>query len=74
MGNRHIKRHCIIDTASATILESAIDKIGLSVRAYNRVLKISRTIADLAGQPDIQTLHITEAVQYRNLDRGNYFT
>jgi magnesium chelatase family protein len=70
MINRHIKKHCKIDDASAVLLESAIDKLGLSARAYNRILKIARTIADLEGKPDIQVDHISEAVQYRNLDRG----
>jgi len=70
MINRHIKKHCKIDEASAVLLESAIDKLGLSARAYNRILKIARTIADLEGEPDIQVDHISEAVQYRNLDRG----
>jgi magnesium chelatase family protein len=70
MINRHIKKHCKIDEASAVLLESAIDKLGLSARAYNRILKIARTIADLEGKPDIQVDHISEAVQYRNLDRG----
>jgi len=70
MINRHIKKHCKIDESSADLLESAIDKLGLSARAYNRILKIARTIADLEGKPDIQVDHISEAVQYRNLDRG----
>jgi magnesium chelatase family protein len=70
MINRHIKQYCKIDEASCNILESAIDKLGLSARAYNRILKIARTIADLDGEPDIQVYHISEAVQYRSLDRG----
>jgi magnesium chelatase family protein len=51
-------------------LEAAIDKFGLSARAFNRVLKIARTIADLEGVPDVGAAHISEAIQYRNLDRG----
>ncbi len=73
MGSRHIKRHCQIDTSSCNLLENAIDKLGLSARAYNRILKIARTIADLGGKPDIIVDHISEAVQYRNLDRGKRF-
>ena len=70
MINRHIKKHCRIDEASCDLLESAIDKLGLSARAYNRILKIARTIADLDDVSDISIDHIAEAVQYRSLDRG----
>jgi magnesium chelatase family protein len=70
MINRHIKKHCRIDEASCDLLESAIDKLGLSARAYNRILKIARTIADLDDASDIGVDHIAEAVQYRSLDRG----
>jgi magnesium chelatase family protein len=73
MSNRHIKKHCKIDEASCSLLEAAIDKLGLSARAYNRILKIARTIADLEGEPDIKVDHISEAVQYRNLDRSKLF-
>jgi magnesium chelatase family protein len=70
MINRHIKKHCRIDEASCDLLEIAIDKLGLSARAYNRILKIARTIADLDDASDISVDHIAEAVQYRSLDRG----
>jgi len=70
MINRHIKKHCKIDNASAELLETAVDKLGLSARAYNRILKIARTIADLDDSPDLKVDHISEAVQYRTLDRG----
>lgn len=70
MGSRHVRKYCNIDAASAGLLESAIDKLGLSARAYNRILKIARTIADLEEVPDIESAHIAEAIQYRNLDRG----
>ncbi len=70
MSNRHIKQHCRLDDASRTLLESAINKLGLSARAYNRILKIARTVADLAGESDIKVAHVSEAVQYRSLDRG----
>ncbi len=69
MGNRHIRNHCSIDDKSRHILEMAVEKLGLSARAYNRILKIARTIADLAGEKNIQVDHISEAVQYRSLDR-----
>ena len=73
MGSRHIKTHCKIDEGSRSLLESAIDKLGLSARAFNRILKIARTSADLEDTPDIQVDHISEAIQYRNLDRGSQF-
>ncbi len=69
MNSRQIKTHCAVDRHSTELLEKAIDKLGLSARAYNRILKIARTLADLAGQPDITARHIAEAIQYRNLDR-----
>ncbi len=74
MSSRHIKKHCKINDDSCNLLESAIDKLGLSARAYNRILKISRTIADLEGEPDIRVDHISEAIQYRSLDRGKHFS
>jgi magnesium chelatase family protein len=73
MSSRHIKKHCSVDDTSCRLLESAIDKLGLSARAYNRILKISRTIADLEKSADISSAHISEAIQYRNLDRGRQF-
>jgi magnesium chelatase family protein len=71
MASRHIRSFCRIDDDSRSLLESAIDKLGLSARAFNRVLKISRTIADLAGVDGIGVAHISEAIQYRSLDRGS---
>ncbi|WDN88557.1 magnesium chelatase family protein [Desulfosarcina sp. BuS5] len=71
MSSRHIKKYCKIDNKCSALLETAIDKLGLSARAYNRVLKIARTIADLARETDIRVDHISEAIQYRSLDRGN---
>ncbi len=72
MNSRQIKKNCKIDSTSAGILESAIDKLGLSARAYNRVLKIARTIADLEGQKDIGVNHVSEAIQYRSMDRKRF--
>ncbi len=66
---RHLKRYCQIGEDSKVLLEKAIDKLGLSARAYTRILKISRTIADLEGVEAITPAHISEAIQYRSLDR-----
>jgi len=70
MKNRHVRQHCRIDSAAHALLETAIDRLGLSARAHNRILKISRTIADLDTRREIEVEHVSEAVQYRTLDRG----
>jgi magnesium chelatase family protein len=70
MTNRQIKKFCEIDEASQKLLEMAIDKFGLSARAYTRILKVARTIADLEAQVNIQPAHLSEAIQYRTLDRS----
>jgi hypothetical protein len=70
MTNRRIKKFCQIDEASQKLLELAIDKFGLSARAYAKVLKVPRTIACLETQDSIQPLHLSEAIQYRSLDRN----
>jgi len=69
MANRHVKKFCRPDDAGQKILETAVDRLGLSARAYHRILKIARTIADLAASPEIQAPHVAEAVQYRTLER-----
>ena len=69
MGSKDIKRHCAVSEASERLLETAINKLGLSARAYSRILKVGRTIADLDGSEAIQPSHISEAIQYRSLDR-----
>jgi magnesium chelatase family protein len=69
MNNRQIKRHCPVDSDSRKLLEAAIDKLGLSARAYNRILRIGRTIADLEQAEQIAAHHVSEAIQYRSLDR-----
>ena len=70
MGAREIKRYCNVNVDAEKLLETAINKLGLSARAYSRVLKVGRTIADLAGSDEILSPHIAEAIQYRSLDRG----
>ncbi len=74
MGPREIKDFCRLDEASELILREAIKKLGLSARAYHRILKVARTIADLDGEDNIKTHHIAEALQYRALDRSSWFT
>jgi len=69
MSPRQIRRFCRIDAECERLLESAITRQGLSARAYDRILKVSRTIADLEGREDIRPAHVAEAVGYRSLDR-----
>ena len=73
MNNRQIKKYCSINRDSHSLLEMAIDKLGLSARAFNRILKIARTIADLEQTPDIGVHHVSEGIQYRSLDRSSLF-
>jgi magnesium chelatase family protein len=70
MTNRHMKKYGAIDRESRHLLEMAIDRLGLSARAYVRILKVARTIADLEGSENITSAHISEAIQYRSLDRA----
>ena len=73
MTPRLIRRYCRIDTESETMLERAMTRLGLSARAYDRILKVSRTIADLEDSDEINSAHVAEAVHYRSLDR-TYWT
>jgi len=72
MESKEIKEYCQIDSAGAELLKTAMNRLGLSARAYDRILKVSRTIADLSGNSDIKTEHMSEAIQYRSLDRSFY--
>jgi len=74
MTSRAMRRHCELDAPSRHILDQALTHLGLSVRAHDRVLKVARTIADLAGSERIQSSHIAEAVNYRALDRAYFRT
>lgn len=71
MSSKDLKQHCLLDRPTLTILEQGMERLGLSARAYNRILKIGRTIADLAGSKSIEISHIAEALQYRRIDIRN---
>jgi len=70
MTTRLLRKHCPLDTDSMELLKHAVTNLSLSARAYDRILKVARTIADLAGARSIQVDHLAEAVQYRALDRS----
>jgi magnesium chelatase family protein len=70
MSSRQIKAHCQIDEAGHDLLKMAMTELGLSARAYDRILKVSRTVADLDHADSIQSHHLSEAIQYRTLDRN----
>jgi magnesium chelatase family protein len=69
MGSKEVRQFCKLDTAGSELLKMAMTKLGLSARAYDRILKVSRTIADLDSEENILPQHISEAIQYRSLDR-----
>ena len=69
MGSKDIRTFCKLDSAGQDLLKMAMSRLGLSARAYDKILKVSRTIADLAGVETIQPEHLSEAIQYRSLDR-----
>ncbi|MFY7880188.1 MAG: YifB family Mg chelatase-like AAA ATPase [Lacibacter sp.] len=72
MNSKLLKEICVISQAGQTLLKAAMDKLNLSARAYDRILKVSRTIADLDRSPDIKVEHLAEAIQYRSLDREGW--
>ena len=70
MASKLIRKCCTISPEGEKLRENAVTRLGLSARAHDRILKVSRTIADLEGDPDIQAKHLSEAIQYRTLDRS----
>ena len=69
MTSADIKKYCKLDEQSANLLQQSFEKLNLTARAYNRILKVARTIADLAGSADIKVQHVAESLQFRTLDR-----
>ena len=72
MTERMIHQFAEPDAAGIAMLRTAMERLSLSARAYNRILKVARTIADLAGAPNVTSEHLGEAISYRNLDRGDW--
>jgi len=70
MTARDVRRYCRLAEPAEVLLRQAIAKLGLSARAYSRVLKVARTIAGLANESEIDSVHVSEAIQYRSLDRA----
>lgn len=73
MNTKHLKKYCPLDTECESILEMAMQELSLSARAHHKIIRVSRTIADLDGAENITAAHLSEAVQYRNLDRQMWF-
>ena len=73
MNAKMVREYCALDAECDKLLEFTMSKLGLSARAYDRILKVARTIADIEGAERIQKKHLLEAISYRSLDRSNYF-
>ena len=72
MSSRMIRQYIVLDEASRELIKNAMEKLGLSARAYDRILKVSRTIADLEGSGKVESYHLSEAIHYRSLDRESW--
>ena len=70
MSSKQTRTHCKVDDAGHALLQRCVDRLGMSARAHSRILKVARTIADLDGSENIKVAHLSEAVQYRTLDRA----
>ena len=73
MTHAQIRKHCAIDSTLGDLLQHAMEQLSLSARAYDRILKVARTIADLASADAIESSHLLEAIQYRSLDRNVFY-
>jgi magnesium chelatase family protein len=73
MTHAQIRKHCVIDSTLGDLLQHAMEQLSLSARAYDRILKVARTIADLAAAENIESNHLLEAIQYRSLDRNVFY-
>jgi magnesium chelatase family protein len=72
MSSSQTKTHCRLDAGSLGLLKNAMEKLGLSARAYDRILKVARTVADLDQSESIRAVHLAEAIQFRTLDREDW--
>ena len=74
MGPKIMRQHCVVSEECSMLLEQAMEQLNFSARAHDRILKVARTIADLAGAEDLGPDHVLEAIQYRSLDRKLSFS